>query len=80
MSSHCEVHEPALRLYLDVGAVCRKVHLHHKTGDVPAAVDAVQLWAKCQVIEVHCTLSGAHCQITRIWTEPVSETLMTTCF
>lgn len=57
-------------LYLDVGAVGREVHLHHKAGDVPAAVDPVQLRPEGQVIEVDCVLIGAHGQVTRVWTEP----------
>lgn len=56
--------------YLDVSTVGRKVHLHHKAGDVPAAVDAVQLRAKRQVVEVDCILSGADGQVTRVWAEP----------
>lgn len=57
-------------LYLDVGAVGRKVHLHHKAGDVPAAVDPVQLRPERQVIEVNCVLVRAHGQVTGVWTEP----------
>lgn len=56
--------------YLDVTAVSRKVHLHHKAGNVPAAVDAVQLRPERQVIKVHGALSGSHGQVSRIWTEP----------
>lgn len=59
--------------YLDISAVSRKVHLHHEAGDVPAAVDAVQLGAECQIVEVNGTLGRAHSQVTRIWTEPVEE-------
>lgn len=57
-------------LYLDVIAVSREVHLHDKAGDVSAAVDAVQLRAKRQVIEVNGTLGGADSQVSRIWTKP----------
>lgn len=58
------------RWYLDVSAVGREVHLHHKAGDVPAAVDAVQLRAQRQVVEVDGALRGAHGQVARVWTEP----------
>lgn len=74
MPSHCKVDEPSHSLYLDVSAVSRKVHLHHKAGDVSAAVDAVQLRAECQVVEVNCTFSRAYGQVTRIWTEPERKT------
>lgn len=59
--------------YLDVGAVGREVHLHHKAGNVPAAVDPVQLWAKGQVVEVHCILSRTYGQVARVWTEPTEK-------
>lgn len=74
MPSHCKVDEPSRRLYLDVSAVSREVHLHHEAGNVPAAVDAVQLRAERQVVEVDCTLGRAYGQVTRIWTEPVRKT------
>lgn len=51
-------------------AVSREVHLHNEAGDVPAAVDTVQLWAERQVVEVYSTLGGADSQITRIGTKP----------
>lgn len=73
MPSHCKAAEPSHSLYLDVSAVGRKVHLHHKAGDVPAAVDAVQLRAERQVIEVDRTLSRAYGQVTRVWTEPIKK-------
>lgn len=60
-------------LYLDVGAVGREVHLHHKAGDVPAAVDPVQLRPERQVIEVDCVLVGAHSQVPGVWTEPTEK-------
>lgn len=60
--------------YLDVSTVGRKVHLHHEAGDVPAAVDAVQLRAERQVVEVDCILSGAHGQVARVWAEPTYRT------
>lgn len=66
-----QVDEPSRGLYLDIAAVSREVHLHHEAGDVPAAVDAVQLRAVRQVVEVHRALSGANSQVSRIWTEPV---------
>lgn len=59
--------------HLDVVAVGRKVHLHHKAGDVPAAVDSVQLRAERQVVEVNGALIGAHSQVARIRTEPAKE-------
>lgn len=59
--------------YLDVSAVGGEVHLHHKAGDVPAAVDAVELRAECQVVEVHRALGGAYSQVTRVWTEPMEK-------
>lgn len=58
-------------LYLDVSAVSRKVHLHHEAGDVPAAVDAVQLRPERQIVEVDCALGGTYGQESSIWTEPV---------
>lgn len=77
-------------LYLDVSAVSREVHLHHEAGDVPAAVDAVQLRAQRQVVEVDGTLGRADGQVARTWTEPVrkdmqcyeslSVSLSPTCF
>lgn len=70
MASRCRVDGA---LYLDVCAVRREVHLHHKAGDVPAGVDAVQLRSERQVVEVHRALSGAHGQVTRIRTEPVRK-------
>ena len=69
---------PSHSLYLDVSAVGRKVHLHHKAGDVPAAVDAVELRAERQVVEVDCALSGADGQVTGAWTEPVRKTCSVT--
>lgn len=69
---------PSHSPYLDVSAVSRKVHLHHEAGDVPAAVDAVQLRAECQVVEVDCALSGAYGQVTGVWTEPVRKTCSVT--
>lgn len=59
--------------YLDVGAVGREVHLHYKTGDVPAAVDPVQLRAESQVIEVDRVFGGAHGQVTGVWTKPTEK-------
>lgn len=73
MLSHCKAAEASYSQYLDESAVSRKVHLHHKAGDVPAAVDAVQLRAEREVIEVDCTLSRANGQVPRVWTEPIKR-------
>lgn len=71
MSSRCKsLAAAAAAGYLDVSAVGREVHLHHKAGDVPAAVDAVQLRAQRQVVEVDGALRGAHGQVAGVWTEP----------
>ena len=56
--------------YLDVIAVSGEVHLHDEAGDVPAAVDAIELRAERQVVEVYSTLGGADGQVTRIRTKP----------
>lgn len=68
--SRCKAAEPLHGQYLDVSAVGGEVHLHHKAGDVPAAVDAVQLRAKRQVVEVNGTLCRADGQVTGVWAEP----------
>lgn len=69
--SCCKAAKPSHSQYLDISAVGGEVHLHHKAGDVPAAVDTVQLWAKRQVVEVNGTLRRADGQVTGVWAEPM---------
>ena len=46
-----------------MGAVCGEVHLHDKAGDVPAAVDTVELRSERQIIEVDRTLCRTYSQV-----------------
>lgn len=40
--------------YLDVSAICGKIHLDDKAWDIFAVANAVQTCALSEVIEVHC--------------------------
>lgn len=46
--------------YLNISAICRKIHLNDKTGDVFTVADPVQGCALSEVIEVNGMFLGTH--------------------
>lgn len=59
-----------LQPYLDVPAVCREIHLDHKTGNVLAVADAVQGGALGEVVEIHGVLLRSHGQEAIVGADP----------
>lgn len=47
--------------YLEIRAICREVHLDHKTWDVFAIADSIQCGTQSQIIKIHCILTGTDC-------------------
>lgn len=51
-----------VQAYLNVFAVCRKIHLNDKAWNVLTVANPVQGCALGEVIKVDCVLLGTHCQ------------------